>query len=110
MTTLSEAAKERLDKFPHYHGCFTGDCPHEKQTECFKAIFEYGYTFAKEETHKEIEASAGDITLIPLEDVRPIIEAFIPCEHYLSKCAGTTLGNLYEAIKAFDLKYGKEIK
>ena len=32
----------RVVKYEHYHGCFTGDCPHGSQTECNDSLREYG--------------------------------------------------------------------
>ena len=42
MTTLSDLNEERdrlIEKaFEGEHGCFTGDCPHLKTDECYRAI------------------------------------------------------------------------
>ena len=41
---ISFAEHERLQLetlkkvFAHYHGCLTGDCPHEKQEDCDEAV------------------------------------------------------------------------
>lgn len=34
----------RVVKYEYFHGCFTGDCPHEKQTECDVCLAEYAKT------------------------------------------------------------------
>ena len=30
------------EKLKEYHGCLSGDCPHEKQEECYKEMFDQG--------------------------------------------------------------------
>ncbi|HYE73557.1 MAG TPA: hypothetical protein VEF04_09500 [Blastocatellia bacterium] len=42
MTTASEAAKSCTE----WHACATGDCEHEKYSECFDAVFVEGATWA----------------------------------------------------------------
>lgn len=53
--TARDAAAEILG----YHGCSSGDCPHEKQSECFAALVEAGYDAgharALEEMGAEVE-------------------------------------------------------
>lgn len=34
----------RVLKYEHFHGCLTGDCPHQKQDECDACLAEYANT------------------------------------------------------------------
>lgn len=38
---LAKIKVESNQAVPEWHGCKTGDCPHEKQVECDKALAEY---------------------------------------------------------------------
>lgn len=37
----SKTQTRRVLKFPHFHGCMTGDCPHEKQAQCDASLKEF---------------------------------------------------------------------
>lgn len=39
-----------------YHGCASGDCPHEKQSECFAALVEAGHDAGHARALKEMSA------------------------------------------------------
>ena len=51
-TSALDAAAEILG----YHGCSSGDCPHEKQSECFAALVEAGYDAGHARALKEMGA------------------------------------------------------
>lgn len=51
-TSARDAAAEILG----YHGCSSGDCPHEKQSECFAALVEAGYDAGHARALKEMGA------------------------------------------------------
>lgn len=40
-----------------YFGCFTGDCPHDYQTECFAAIREYCSDLERDKERLETQLS-----------------------------------------------------
>ncbi len=54
-TSARDAAAEILG----YHGCSSGDCPHEKQSECFAALVEAGYDAGHARALKEMDAEVA---------------------------------------------------
>jgi hypothetical protein len=47
MTPALEKLRDReIDKVLTYHACASGDCPHEKQDECFKELMRIGFDVA----------------------------------------------------------------
>ena len=45
MTPATKKKIERMaDRIEAYHGCFSGDCPHEKQVDCYKEMIKEGAT------------------------------------------------------------------
>lgn len=57
-TSALDAAAEILG----YHGCSSGDCPHEKQSECFAALVEAGYDAGHARDLKEMGAEVERVT------------------------------------------------
>lgn len=55
-------------KMESYHGCFTGDCPHDKQEECDKAIAEH---------RAELEAEAAQSPLPVTQTVEQMAEDYV---------------------------------
>lgn len=45
---MTDDMKRKRDEIFSYHGCLTGACPHEKQAECFAAIFDEGVIAGRE--------------------------------------------------------------
>ena len=62
-TSALDAAAEILG----YHGCSSGDCPHEKQSECFAALVEAGYDAGHARALKEMGAER-DAALAKLKE------------------------------------------
>jgi len=58
MSAARDAAAEILG----YHGCSSGDCPHEKQSECFAALVEAGYDAGHARALKEMGAEVERVT------------------------------------------------
>ena len=50
------AARDAATEILGYHGCASGDCPHEKQSECFAALVEAGYDAGHARALKEMGA------------------------------------------------------
>ena len=50
MSAARDAAAEILG----YHGCSSGDCSHEKQSECFAVLVEAGYDAGHARALKEM--------------------------------------------------------
>lgn len=49
LTELAKAPKDAREILFDGHGCLTGDCPHEKQRECFEFVIAEAFTEAQAE-------------------------------------------------------------
>lgn len=56
----ASAARDAAAEILGYHGCVSGDCPHEKQSECFAALVEAGYDAGHARALKEMGAELAD--------------------------------------------------
>jgi len=60
---------DRCDGFPEYHGCVSGDCPHDKQVDCFKALFEEG-RLSRDDLALSYEGCVVDHARLQMENKR----------------------------------------
>ena len=50
--TRDELAEEILS----YHGCVSGDCPHEDQMDCYKSLIKHSLLAGHDARNSEVEA------------------------------------------------------
>jgi hypothetical protein len=82
-----------------YHGCLSGDCPHEKQVECFRSVTEDTVTLC-ESRAKEL-AEALDIVTKATQSYAEsgCIEAYVFDERPNEKCLSDIVEEARIALK-----------
>lgn len=101
MSDMPKELEQMRDEIFSYHGCLTGDCPHEKQKQCFEVIFESCFeAMSKDYVKKEFMNNPWregyrtareefEQSHIPLADVQILLDALKFNSELVTWCSET---------------------